>query len=50
MGDAQEFSQGDFSNLRRFLGKLGPDRAFDVIKEAWKGYRHSMILATANKC
>jgi len=50
MSDVQEFSQGDASNLRRLLGKAGPERAFDIMKESWRGRTKSIILATTSRC
>ena len=32
MSDLQEFTQADVRNLRRLVGKAGPESLFDVIK------------------
>jgi len=50
MTEMPEFTQGDASNLRRLLGKAGPERSFDIMKETWRTQTNSLILATTAKC
>ena len=50
MSDLQEFTQADVSNLRRLLGKAGPERSFDVMKESWRNSSKALILSTTTNC
>ena len=43
-------TQADVSNLRRLLGKAGPERSFDVMKESWRNSSKALILSTTTNC